>query len=184
MNSKNLVWAALIIIIVLVGGYFILHNKPASTPEPIVPVVDNDNGGNLKTFTDSASGISFSYPEKLGTTYINTVDWPPKVQLIEEAFACHPAGSETSQAGITENLTVNGHTYCVTRESEGAAGSTYTNYAYAFPNNDNTIILTFSLRFPQCANYEDPQKTACESEKNSLNINNVVDQIRGSISFQ
>jgi hypothetical protein len=147
---------------------------------PTTPGADS----SMTTYTDPTSGISFSYPPTLGTQYINTVDWPPKAQLITEAFACHPAGNTTAQGGKTDSITINGHRYCLTEEVEGAAGSTYTQYAYAFPNNDNTIILTFTLRAPQCANYNKPKQTECKTEEASFNINNVVDQIAQSIVFK
>jgi hypothetical protein len=137
----------------------------------------------LKTFTDSASGISFSYPEKLSVQYISPVDWPPKVQLINEFFACHPAGNEISTAGITEKISVAGREYCRTKETEGAAGSTFTKYSYAFSDNDNTIILTFTLRFTQCDNFSGPAAVACKSERANFGIDGIVDKIAQSVKF-
>lgn len=140
-----------------------------------------------KIYTDTANKFSFTYPEKLSTKYISVVDWPPQVQLTGAAYACTAAGSDTAQAGRTEEQIVNGHKYCVTKESEGAAGSTYTNYAYVTQiegQNSKTAIFTFSTRSTQCGNYSEPQMTECQTERNSFNINPIADQIIQSFKFQ
>ncbi len=135
----------------------------------------------MKTFIDASTSISFSYPENLPTQYIYTVDWPPKIQVINEPYSCTAAGSETARAGQTESVTINGHPYCVTKVTEGAAGSIYTQYAYAFPYNSKTVILTFSLRFVQCGNYSGMESAACETERASFTVDNVIDGIAQSI---
>lgn len=132
---------------------------------------------------DGKTGISFQYPESLPTKYISTTDWPPKVQVINQLFACTEAGLETSRAGQTTKQEINNHTYCVTKVIGGAAGSVYAQYAYAFPNNNKTVILTFSLRFVQCGNYDAAQKEACESERKSFDISDIVDQIAQSLQL-
>ena len=147
------------------------------------------NYSGWKTFTDASTGISFQYPVTLSTQYIHTVDWPPQIAVINQPFVCNEGGSEIATAGITSKQVINGKNYCVTKESEGAAGSIYIQYAYAvsadlnnLPQEGNsTVILTFSLRMVQCANYDDPQKTACETERASFNIDPTVDQIVRSL---
>jgi hypothetical protein len=147
------------------------------------------NYSGWKTFTDTKAGISFQYPETLPIEYIHVVDWPPQIQIINEPFVCTEGGSEVLSAGQTLKRVINQRDYCVTKESEGAAGSIYTLYAYAtpidltsLPNEGNkTIIFTFSLRMVQCANYDDPQKTACENERALFNIDPIVDQIVKSL---
>ena len=142
-------------------------------------------GGNNDLWkTATSNGITFQYPETLLTTYINTQDWPPQVQVLNEPFTCTEAGEETARAGQTMKRMVDDRTYCVTKESEGAAGSVYTNYAYAFPSTDKTIIFTFSLRAVQCANYDDPQKTACENERSAFDLDSTVDRMARSIKFR
>jgi len=125
----------------------------------------------------SEQGMRFAYPPSLETTYIQTTDWPPSIMLYDNAFTCTPAGSETARAGKTEERFINGRPYCVTTIQEGAAGSVYTQYAYAFPRDGKTAIFTFSLRNVQCANYPEPEKTACEAEQQSFTIDTVVDRM-------
>ncbi len=132
----------------------------------------------------STEKVSFSYPVSLSTSYISTVDWPPVVNILDEDFSCIEAGEETDSAGITSKETINGKEYCVTKESEGAAGNTYTNYAYAFWKEGKTIILTFSLRQPQCANYPEPQSTICSDEQEDFDLDGVVDRIATSLKLK
>ena len=141
----------------------------------------SQEGDSWKTATNSDLGVSFKYPETLTTTYIHPVDWPPQVQILNEPFACVEAGLEIARAGRTEKRTVDNRVYCRTIESEGAAGSTYTNYAYAFSKKNKTVILAFTLRSVQCDNYDDPQKTACKNERSSFDIDSVVDKMAQSI---
>ena len=82
-----------------------------------------------------------------------------------------------------QKRTVGNRAYCVTRESEGAAGSVYTSYTYVFGEGNETIIFTFSLQAVQCANYDNPQKTACEKERRSFDPDRIADQMARSIKF-
>lgn len=145
-----------------------------------------DPTASWQTFSDNASGVSFRYPQTLGTAYVSTVDWPPIASIIDQPFTCTQAGSEIAPAGQTKQQTINNRAYCVTKESQGAAGSIYTQYAYAFAGDsvgqaNKTVIFTFSLRFVQCANYDDPQKIACQNEQASFSPDNTMDEIAGSL---
>lgn len=139
---------------------------------------------NWKTFTDKTIGIVFQYPQQLATKYIHPVAWPPKVQVLNKPFTCVEGGSQILQNGQTLKQMINDRQYCVTKESEGAAGSIYTNYAYAFSNEGKTIIFTVTLQAVQCANYDDPQKTECEKERGSFNIDDIVDGMAQSLKIQ
>lgn len=144
-------------------------------------IQEPDVTASWNTAIATTTGLSFKYPSELGTTYIHIVDWPPQVQVLNDPFTCTEAGLENDRAGITEKVVVNNRTYCVTRESEGAAGSMYTNYAYATDRNGSTTIMTFSLRSVQCANYNDPEKTACETERAAFTISDTIDTIFESL---
>lgn len=129
-----------------------------------------------KAATDSESGITFKYPEKLETKYIRVFDWPPKVAVHNKSFSCLETGSEISLAGITEKHEINGKTYCVTKISEGAAGSIYTSYVYAAPrDNYGTIIFTFSTRMTQCGNYDETEMKECDAERAKFNMDMIAD---------
>jgi hypothetical protein len=146
------------------------------TPCPEVPT-----HADWKTY--NLDGITFQYPEKLPTIYMDLQDWPPQVQIINEPFGCLEAGSTIERAGRTEIRVINGHTYCVTQLTQGAAGSTYNQYAYAKAFNDQTVIFTFTTREPQCMNYEDPKQTECLNERNSFSIDNFIDEIISTLKI-
>jgi len=123
--------------------------------------------------TAAQNGMSFEYPPNLGTTYVHLVNWPPTLQVANTAFSCS-SGQEM----------IYGHTYCVTKSSEGAAGSTYTTYNFAFPFNNQTASLNFVAQFPQCPNYGDttnPNRIACSQEESSFSVDPVIDRIARSI---
>jgi len=161
-------------------GSYVGRTGPSCEFAQCPEVINNNNG--WKTFSDDKQGIAFQYPDQLATTtYIHTVDWPPQVVISGGPFICTEGGSEIAQAGQTQQQIINGRTYCVTKESEGAAGSIYTQYAYSFSKNDKVIIFTFILRSVQCANYDDPQKTQCETERQAFEIDNdIIDRMAQS----
>ncbi len=131
----------------------------------------------LRQPSDDQTKITFEFPAGIPTEYIHTVDWPPIIQTIAEKLSCTEAGTETTRAGKTEKKIINGRTFCKTQVTEGAAGSVYTQYAYAFAGNDpehETTILTFTLRAVQCANYDEDKRSACEKERASFDIDSII----------
>lgn len=131
--------------------------------------------------TTTSNGASFQYPEKLADEYVSEIDWPPAAQVLNEAFTCTEGGVDTERAGLTEDRTINGHRYCVTRVSEGAAGSIYTQYAYAFAKGDKTVILTFTTRTVQCLNYDEPKQSECKTVQAALDVDGIADKMAQSV---
>lgn len=141
------------------------------------PASDGPSTAGWLEHADAQRGISFRHPPDFGTQYIHALDWPPMLQVIEGPLECTEAGEETARAGRTELETIGGRRYCVTRVTEGAAGSIYTSYAYAFEMDGGVAILTFSARAVQCANYDEPQKTECESERAAFDPGAIIDAV-------
>jgi hypothetical protein len=165
-------WGYFVIILAgLVVGFLLLvpTNKPS--------IEDNTNVQGLDTYATPDGRITYLYPKDLGLKYMSTIDWPPMVQVVDGLFTCTQAGSETARAGVTERITVDSKEYCVTKVVEGAAGSTYTQYAYVFLKDDKIYILTFTMRASQCANYDSPERDACEYERDTFSIDTVIDSI-------
>lgn len=144
---------------------------------------ENPNA-SWKTFTDSERGISFQYPENPVDKYMEAIDWPPQIQVLNQAFTCTEAGSETARAGQTLKRMVDDRIYCVTKVTEGAAGSIYTQYAYAFPKDDKTAIFTFSIRYAQCGNYADPEKAECNNLRTAFDLDSVIDQLAQTVQIE
>jgi hypothetical protein len=121
----------------------------------------------------------------LAKTYINPQEWPPQVNLLEAApLDCVPADKPTAHGGQTEAKTVNGREYCVTTQVEGAAGSTYTDYAYLTILNNRLIRVNLTLREPQCLNYDQPKQGECQTEQANFDLDKVIDQIISSLTFK
>ena len=181
-TSFGLVAGALVIVLILGGILFATGYFGERTSAPIPTVIHP----GWKTMSNE--NVTFLYPEDIGTTYIKTNDWPPQVQIVDGPFTCIDAGRVNLPAGKTEKTLINGRDYCVTVEAEGAAGTTYLLEAYGFPVRDTTgadkvAILTFGLRQVQCGNYNDPQKTECETERAAFNISNIIDEIVQTLRF-
>ena len=173
-NRKPYIKYTIIILVLFLGVFLVTYygKDNNSVPDESWTVMD-----------DTTTGVTFHFPEDIKTTYIHTVDWPPKVNIYNEIFDCTEAGEETDRAGKTEKRTIGGTEYCVTVESEGAAGSVYSNYAYSFLRGQGTIILTFSLRAVQCANYPESQRIACEAEREDFEIDETIHKIAESLEI-
>ncbi len=166
--------ALLIILAALAGGfYWLVKNKSVAVPS------------NWLTFTDEAGVYTYRYPANLGTTYITPQEWPPQINLLEASpLDCVPAEHPTAHGGQTEDKIVNGHEYCVTTQVEGAAGSTYTDYAYLTLLKNKLIRVNLTLREPQCLNYDEPKQGECQAEQANFNLDKIIDQLVQSLNFK
>jgi hypothetical protein len=134
----------------------------------------------------NSQGVSFMYPAELSTTYISAAEWPPLVERTVNAYSC-TEGPITDADGPLKTQTkrmVDDREYCVTESSEGAAGSVYNAYEYAFQFGTSTYRVVFQLQFPQCMNYDQPQQAACVAEQATFDIDGLVDRIAQSIKSQ
>ena len=162
------------------GWYFLTINNEPYVPEDTAPPLSDTNDpeeSDTEWVSTTTMGTTWQYPENFGTTYIEPYDWPPQLTLSDEPFICTSAGSTTDRSGITEEKVIDGTTYCVTQIDEGAAGSVYSQYAYAFAYNDGTAILSFSTRAPRCENYSDPEKSLCEREKETFSLDQIIHMV-------
>jgi hypothetical protein len=167
-NGLILFFVALLVI----GGiiFFAMQEKPSTNNTQIID-------GWMATTT---AGVSFQYPPTLDAKYISLAEWPPQVKIIDEPFSCTEAGNTVDRGGATQSRTINGTQYCVVTSSEGAAGSTYTNYVFAFAPNKSTstvALVIFTLKYPQCLNYDEPLQTACKTEQDSFNVDTLADRM-------
>ena len=146
---------------------------PASIEVPAAEPSVSD--GPLLTYSDDI--VTFNYPEKLSTTYIRAIDWPPKVAATKESISCEAGETEI---GMTKIVIAQGREYCVTTQSEGAAGSMYTDYTYTTEKDSKVITVTFTLRLVQCGNYNEPERSLCERERTTFDVTALIDRIVGS----
>ncbi len=159
-NNSKLNTILLIILIILVGiGILLVVNK--KTPQ------ENSLQVSEQKNTDTSS-IIFA---PLKTQYIGGQSsggqWPPLVTTVSANASCIVVNPEFEKAVYR---TINGKQYCVQTRTEGAMGSSYVNYTYA----TGTTQIAFTLRFTNCGNYDEPQKTACETERANFNPDQII----------
>jgi hypothetical protein len=133
----------------------------------------------------SPQGAQFSYPKPVPTTYVTTQYWPPVVTMTSEDFSCKEGSalnSDGKQAQFARK-TIGGSLYCVATSAEGAAGSTYTSYEYATTQGDFLTKVSFTLRTPQCMNYDEPEQSACKTDQASFNVDALADRIASSLKM-
>ncbi len=130
--------------------------------------------GNWHYTEPNAQGIQFMYPDTLPTTFISAAQWPPEVVLEGGDYSC----------AEEQELMIDDRAYCVVQTSEGAAGSMYTTYEYITAQGDFLARVKFTLKFPQCMNYPEPNQSACKAEQSSFDINGLADRIAQSTRMQ
>ncbi len=143
------------------------------------------NNNLWKTTTDNKTGISFQYPENLSTNYIRPQEWPPKLQIIDNVvFSCEQGGlGINGRPGMAIQKKINNIVYCIENVSGGAAGTFYTDYTYTFSKDSKLVKLSFTLAYPQCENYDDPQKTECERERQIFDLDTLISHIAESVQL-
>ncbi len=126
-----------------------------------------------KMMSDEKRGISFQYPEWFHKDwtfeFIGAHTWPPSIAVSSTSFGCVESGVERKNVALTHERIIRGKKYCVTLNSEGAAGSIYTTYTYATSVEQRTVTMTVTLRAAQCANVGSERLEArCEHELSIL----------------
>lgn len=80
---------------------------------------------------------------------------------------------------------INNKKYCISASSEGAAGSVYTEYSYATVIENKVYSIKFIAHYPQCDNYPEEESAKCKKERESFNLNGLIDKeielIKGNI---
>lgn len=195
LQNKRTVIIVLLVLAFAAGIYFEFfhssnkNNSALCAPDATFCSNQSANGltdskGNpWSTFVDVAQGLEFSYPPKLEKKYISTAVWPPKMEAKTGAFECAVSKSENGRPETTSTRVIGTRSYCVSVVGEGAAGSVYDDYTYATQKNGKILSVSFSLRFPQCLNYDEPNQTACIDEQRSFNVDNLANRMIESVIF-
>lgn len=110
-------------------------------------------------------------------TIIKAADYPKSEFWVENGeIQCQETPLESSLPLRLIKKEMGGHDYCIGISSEGAAGSVYSQYAYATLINDNVYLVQFVARFNNCANYPEAEMSRCQAERESFDINALVAQ--------
>lgn len=147
---------------------------PSATTTPVVATTTPTDNWQWVQSTTSAQGIQFSYPNPLPLTYVSAVDWPPLVSFIQGTLECPKVegdiASHDGKVTHSKRQTINSQVYCVATSGDGAAGSTYINYQYSTLQGDSVASVYFTLRTPQCLNYDEPKQAACKAEQADFDV--------------
>ncbi|MDD3656956.1 MAG: MliC family protein [Atribacterota bacterium] len=143
-----------------------------------------------------SNDIIFQAPEYLEAEYVSFQKWPPEIKILtnkndwpweieikNEELACQTSPEESSFSRRFYKQNINGRNYCIRAESEGAAGSVYTDYTYFVIYKGNLISINFVLRFSNCSHYPEPKRIECFTERETFDIGNTINEIAESISF-
>jgi len=170
--SKHTKVLLAIFVLLLIGGIFYLFS----------PTWFGKNQIQVKN--EDPKNFEIAFPESLNQKYIKEIKWPPTVTIgeIDQAPPCEvtgpyeEAGRESSLPTTVSRQFLAGEVYCIEAVSEGAAGSTYTEFTYTTIKDDKLIEINFTLQFPRCDNYDEPEKTACARERVTLDLDNIISE--------
>ncbi len=183
--KRKVILISIIVFIVMAGieGYFLLKSKTEKREPVVQNIVKPDETANWKTATTSYEGVTFKYPD-LTTTYIRPQKWPPQLTLTSDIFSCKEGGlGINGLPGMTIQKTIGDITYCIESVSEGTAGTFYTTYTYTFQKDSELVKLGFILAYPQCDNYDEPNKTKCVNERQTFDLDTLIDWIAQTVRF-
>lgn len=195
-NKKKFILNFLFLLLILIGIFYFFENSDLSflnsknkieLQNSITKSLSDNiiNTDNTDLLDGEYGNFTFKYPKDLATKFIHTVDWPPIFSVDENPFSCTVyQGLEVSAGGQTNKEIIGDKEFCVTKESEGAAGSVYTSYIYKSDFQGKTLVVNFTLRSPQCMNYDNPTQTECITEEKDFNISLIINSIISSIKFK
>lgn len=106
------------------------------------------------------------------------------VTIADGEFSCAETSPTSSLPERVTRRTVDDRVYCMEEKIGAAAGSTYIEYTYTTARDGKLITLNFTLRYSQCLNYDDPQRSECLAERETFDLDSVVDRIAGSAVFE
>jgi len=133
-----------------------------------------------KELIDENKQIKYKYPETLTAKYISTVTWPPIFSILPdgEVLVCEETPAESSfPQRVNLRRVDNDRYYCISASSEGAAGSVFTEFTYKNIWKEKVVELYFVLQYPRCDNYSDEQQSECVAERESFDLDALVNKI-------
>jgi len=186
MNKNNLITILTILVLLLTGVVFWLFSRGEEKQEniKIQEVTEVDEKKSWKVFNDEEKSIEFKYPAELEVKYMSAQFWPPKVTLSSEGhqMTCPETDPSNSSVYRISRKVIDGREYCIRANSEGVAGSVYTEYSYSTSMDNKLVTLNFTLQYPSCLNYDEGEKSACQVERENFDldalVNNIVDTLR------
>lgn len=191
LTKKKVIMPFIIIVAILLIGVIIFKltardtapvDSVSLTPTSPSPESTPENNDLWQTSVNQEQELEFKYPAKLIAKYISLVEWPPVLEVqAGQNLDCSETPAESSLPKRVTSRQVDNRIYCVEASSEGAAGSVYTEYSYSGVWKEKIVKFSFTLRYPQCNNYSEPQQTECGNEREAFDLDGVVDRMFSSL---
>lgn len=148
-----------ILIIIILGIIWYIQKSPYQT-KPI-----DIYGTETQSVVDTPTPESVVLPP-----YISAQEgWPIVIHTSAQSYVC--IESTTSLPTATQERIINNKPYCISDMADGAAGSIYHTYTYTTTHVGGTQTTTFTLRYPQCYNYDEPAQSECKKMQFEFNTN-------------
>ena len=193
MNKNICLVLAIIFIVLVVMGSSVYswsqQNMRRQKEETISTWTDWIECGDIKEIDNGTEKQPhYAILVDLNTEYIGSQDWkvnivneeenyPPKFKITEGQIDCKITSSESGLLTSTAKRRIDGRIYCIESTSEGAAGTIYTQYAYSTIKGGSLITVSCVIRYPQCMNYSEPQRTECANEREMFDLDKIIGYI-------
>ena len=181
------------------NGKLVPDASNQAAPSQPQQVAIGDSTSAAPTETDTTQGITFKYPKDISlfhSLYVRDAKfpWPPRIIIRNENFTCAAKSLSPSNHITVTPKNVNGHTYCVSRSTEGAAGSTYETYNYTTMVAGKSVTASFIMFGPtNCSVYDNGTGNApdnqtfnsCQKELStySTDLDNLIAAMMQSVTF-
>ena len=173
--------------IVLLNNIVEDEGENVSPPEVKIMVEEIDNGPEKQPH--------YAILVDLNTEYIGSQDWkvnmvneeenyPPKFKITEGQIDCTITSCESGLLTSTAKRRIDGRVYYIESTNEGAAGTIYTQYAYSTIKSGSLITVSCVIRYPQCMNYSEPQRTECANERETFDLDKIIGYIVKNLSVE
>jgi hypothetical protein len=167
--GKNIWFLVPVLLLFLSVSYlFSLREVPEEAPSEHLGWIES---------TATPQGIVFSYPRELEGSYYFAAEWPPIVERVVNEYSCSNVEGTDGPVSFVEERSIDGKLYCISERSEGAAGSRYTTYEYSTDRGDAVMRTVFTIRFPQCLNYDNARQEECEAEQSSFDPDDLAKEL-------
>jgi hypothetical protein len=192
LNNPDINWQYITIIcflsLLMVSGIFIYQLNQKDIEIPIIEIPKKqDEFAGWETYRNDYFGIEFKYPEGLGLQYVS-VDpsgWPPEISGLDRDFVCEESLNlkTTFGYGLRKIVAIDDSSYCLTKGTEGAAGTFYSTYQYTEKDRWN-LNLSFILRFSNCDNIAGADRSKkCRDEIKSFDPSLLAHKIFSTFKF-
>jgi hypothetical protein len=132
---------------------------------------------NIESYLPDSFKANYISFQNYNSGTFKTTEYPRLESWVENGeIECDETPIESSLPLRISKRKINGQKYCISASSEGAAGSVYTQYAYTTVIGNNVYLIQFVARYSNCGNYAETENIKCKRERESFNLDVLVDK--------